>query len=95
MPAQLQSLTTLGAVDAAAWNALAGGSPFLRHEFLYALERSGCIGPGTAWQPCYVVARDDRGLAGALPHCITYDSHGEFVFDWGWADAYERTGRNY
>jgi predicted N-acyltransferase len=51
MPAQLQSLTTLGAVDAAAWNALAGGSPFLRHEFLYALERSGCIGPGTAWQP--------------------------------------------
>jgi predicted N-acyltransferase len=95
MPAQLQSLTTLGAVDAAAWNALAGGSPFLRHEFLYALERSGCIGPGTAWQPCYVVARDDRGLAGALPLFIKYDSHGEFVFDWGWADAYERTGRNY
>jgi predicted N-acyltransferase len=95
MPVQLERLATLSAVDAAAWNTLAGDSPFLKHEFLHALEASGCVGHGTTWQPCYIVARDEQGLAGALPLFIKYDSHGEFVFDWGWADAYERAGRNY
>jgi uncharacterized protein len=95
MPVHLERLTTLTAIDATSWNSLADGSPFLKHEFLCALEQTGCVGPGTAWQPCYVVARDEHGLAGALPLFIKYDSHGEFVFDWSWADAYERTGRNY
>ena len=61
MLAQLQSLTSLDSVDAAAWNALAGDSPFLRYEFLHALEQSGCVGAGTTWQPCYIVAHDARG----------------------------------
>ena len=95
MRVHVERLTTLSAVDAAAWNTLAGDSPFLKHEFLRALEVSGCVGHGTTWQPCYIVARDEQGLAGALPLFIKYDSHGEFVFDWGWADAYERGGRNY
>jgi predicted N-acyltransferase len=95
MPVKLERLTSLSALDAAAWNGLAGDDPFLRHEFLSALEASGCVGDGTTWQPCYLVARDGHGLAGALPLFIKYDSHGEFVFDWGWADAYERAGRNY
>jgi predicted N-acyltransferase len=95
MQAQLERLTTLSAIDAATWNALAGDSPFLKHEFLSALEESGCVGHGTTWQPCYIVARDEHGLAGALPLYIKYDSHGEFVFDWTWADAYERSGRSY
>jgi predicted N-acyltransferase len=95
MQVQVERLATLAAIDAAAWNALAGDSPFLKHEFLLALEQSGCVGEGTTWHPCYLVARDEHGLAGALPLFIKYDSHGEFVFDWGWADAYERAGRNY
>jgi predicted N-acyltransferase len=95
MQVRLERLTTLATTDAASWNSLAGDSPFLRHEFLLALEQSGCVGDGTTWQPCYIVARDALGLAGALPLFIKYDSHGEFVFDWGWADAYERAGRNY
>ena len=95
MRLQLQRLSSLSAVKAADWNALAGDSPFLKHEFLAALEESGCVGDGTTWQPCHLIARDDRGLAGALPLFIKYDSHGEFVFDWGWADAFERAGRNY
>ena len=45
MHVQLERLTTLAAIDAAAWNALAGDSPFLKHEFLRALEQSGCVGP--------------------------------------------------
>jgi predicted N-acyltransferase len=95
MRLQLQRLSSLSAVEGADWNALAGDSPFLKHEFLAALEASGCVGDGTTWQPCHLIARDDRGLAGALPLFIKYDSHGEFVFDWGWADAFERAGRNY
>jgi len=95
MRLRLDLQPAIEAIEAAAWNELAGDSPFLRHEFLSALEESGCVGEGTAWQPCYVTARDKRGLAGALPLFIKYDSHGEFVFDWGWADAYERAGRNY
>jgi predicted N-acyltransferase len=95
MQLELERLTTLGALDAASWNALAGDSPFLKHEFLRALEQSGCVGDGTTWQPCYIVARDGQGLAGALPLFIKYDSHGEFVFDWSWADVYERSGGSY
>jgi len=96
MDLELQSLTTLEGVHPPEWNALAGGNPFLRHEFLIALERSGCIGPRTAWQPRHIVARDHEGrLVGALPLYVKYDSRGEFVFDWSWADAYERAGGIY
>jgi predicted N-acyltransferase len=64
---EIERVTTLAAVDAAAWNALAGDSPFLNRAFLLALEQSGCVGAGTPWQPCFVTARDERGLAAALP----------------------------
>ena len=90
---QIDSLT---AVDPAAWNALAAGQPLLSHEFLFAMETSGCVGPGTAWQPCHLLLRDADGtLAGALPLYLKHDSRGEFVFDWSWADAYERAGLAY
>jgi predicted N-acyltransferase len=95
MHLKLERLATLTGVDPVAWNALAGDHPFLKHEFLHALEQSGCVGRATTWQPSYIVARDAQGLAGAMPLFIKYDSHGEFVFDWGWADAYERSGRRY
>ncbi|HUL81454.1 MAG TPA: GNAT family N-acetyltransferase [Gammaproteobacteria bacterium] len=92
---ELERVSSLKDVAPAAWNALAGESPFLRHEFLVALERSGCIGGRTPWQPAYLLAKEGADLLGAVPLYIKYDSRGEFVFDWGWADAYERTGRRY
>jgi uncharacterized protein len=96
MDLKLDRVTSVEDVDPLAWNALAGGNPFHRHEFLAALERSGSIGPRTAWQPSHVTARDDTGrLVGALPLYVKYDSRGEFVFDWSWADAYERAGGSY
>ena len=83
-------------IDPAAWNPLAADSPFLRHEFLSALENTGCVGPKTAWHPAYLTASDDSGrLAGALPLYVKYDSRGEFVFDWSWAAAYEQAGLAY
>jgi predicted N-acyltransferase len=95
MALTFESLPSITAVDAPSWNRLAHDNPFLKHEFLVALERSGCIGGTTPWQPAYLVARDEHGLAGAMPLYLKHDSHGEFVFDWGWADAFERTGRSY
>jgi len=95
MGMRVERLTTLAATDAHAWNALAGDNPFLRHEFLLALEQTSCVGEGTTWEPSYLVAHDEQGLSGAMPLYIKYDSHGEFVFDWSWADAYQRSGRRY
>jgi len=95
MHLRFERLASLQAVEASVWNALAGDSPFLRHELLMALEHSGCVGAETAWRPAYLVARDAHGLAGAMPLYIKYDSRGEFVFDWSWADAYERAGHSY
>jgi hypothetical protein len=78
------------------WNALSGTAcPFLRHEFLAALEHTGCVGTGTGWEPCPVTLTDDLGLAAAAPAYIKTHSYGEFVFDFGWAQAYSRYGRRY
>ncbi|HEU4619953.1 MAG TPA: peptidogalycan biosysnthesis protein, partial [Gammaproteobacteria bacterium] len=96
MDLELARVTSLERVDPSAWNALSAGDPFLRHEFLVALEHSGSVGRRTAWRPQYLLAKDAAGaLAGALPLYVKYDSRGEFVFDWSWADAYERAGGRY
>ncbi|MGH8304279.1 MAG: GNAT family N-acetyltransferase, partial [Steroidobacteraceae bacterium] len=78
------------------WNALAaGGHPFVRHEFLAALEHAQCVGAGTGWEPCYLAVHDAVGLAGAAPVFVKTHSFGEFVFDFAWAQGYERLGRHY
>ena len=69
--------------------------PFTTHRFLKALEDSGSVGAGTGWSPRYLVAlKDDRPI-GVAPLYVKSSSHGEYVFDWGWADAYERAGGRY
>jgi uncharacterized protein len=83
-------------LDAREWNALdAGGNPFVRHEFLAALEHTRCVGAGTGWEPRYLALRDRAGLAGAVAAFVKSHSYGEFVFDFGWAQGYERLGRRY
>jgi len=78
------------------WNALcADGYPFMRHEFLAALERTHCVGAGSGWEPRYLTLRDARGLAGAVAAFVKRHSFGEFVFDFAWARSYERFGRRY
>ena len=93
---KLQQLNSVSDAAPEEWNALVAGQPFMRHEFLLAMEESGCIGPGTAWEPLHLISRDDQGrLTGLLPLYRKFDSRGEFVFDWSWADAYERSGLAY
>ena len=84
-------------VGAAEWNALPGAeAPFLRHEFLSALETSGCATAATGWDAHHVLLRTADGrLAGALPLYLKSHSWGEFVFDFAWAEAHHRAGLRY
>ncbi len=83
-------------IDASAWDQLAGGDPFLSHAFLSALEESGSVGPGTGWSPAPIMIEDQTGaLLAAAPAYLKSHSQGEYVFDHGWADAFERAGGQY
>ncbi len=95
MPAEI--ISGIDVVQAQEWNSLVGAQqPFLRHEFLQALETSGSVGPGTGWNPAHLILKsDNESITGALPLYLKTDSWGEFVFDFAWADAYRRAGLNY
>jgi uncharacterized protein len=83
-------------VDAADWDRLAGDDdPFLEHAFLAALEASGSIGPRAGCVPRLVVARDGGRVVGAVPLYLKTNSYGEFIFDWGWANAAHQSGVRY
>jgi len=83
------------AIDAGAWDKVAGGSPLVSHAFLRALHGTGCAAPATGWTPHFLTAWRGRSLAGALPLYAKAHSYGEYVFDWAWADAYRRYGHRY
>jgi len=86
-------------IDDAAWNALLdadpAATPFMRHEYLAALHASGSATAATGWQPCFVTLHRGGELAAAAPLYLKAHSYGEYVFDWAWADAYERHGLAY
>ena len=83
-------------IPAVEWNALVGdGSPFLEWEWLASLEEAGCVGPETGWAPRPLLLREAGRLVAACPLYVKGHSEGEFVFDWGWADAAERAGIAY
>ena len=95
MPVTLEVLSSIAHVQPEDWNALAGGHPFLRHEFLNALHETGCASAETGWAPQYLLMRSKDGLEGAMPLYLKSHSYGEYVFDWAWADAYHRHGLEY
>jgi len=71
-------------------------NPFVTWDFLKALEDAGCVGPRTGWHPRHLVVREPGGtLIGAAPAYLKTHSQGEYVFDYGWADAFERAGGRY
>jgi len=84
-------------IAADAWNRLAGDAiPFLRHEYLCALEESGSAAPDRGWMPRPLTLEDDTGrLLGAVPLWLKSHSFGELVYDFAWAEAYARAGLNY
>ena len=93
---QLSIIGSLSEVTAEEWNALVHpDNPFARHEFLIAMERHDAVGKTFGWYPQYLLARDNGKLVGAVPMYLKDNSYGELVFDWAWADAYQRSGLNY
>jgi predicted N-acyltransferase len=96
-PARVRVIERLAEVPAAEWDACAGGdNPFLSHAFLDALEASGSATTETGWLPQHLLAEDAEGrLIGAVPLYLKSHSYGEYVFDHGWAQAYERAGGSY
>jgi predicted N-acyltransferase len=88
---------TVAEIPAAEWDACAGSSnPFVTHAFLAALEDSGSTGGKSGWLPQHAALRDPAGrLLGCAPMYAKAHSYGEYVFDHGWADAYERAGGRY
>ena len=84
-------------VSAAAWDACAGvANPFVGHAFLAALEDSGAACAQSGWLPRHLAAfAADGTLLGAMPLYLKSHSYGEYVFDWGWAEAWQRAGGRY
>ncbi len=95
----LRIVEDLAEIPAAQWEALRqdlpGNNPFLAHAFLLALQDSGCATPATGWRAQFLTLWRDEKLVGALPLYAKSHSWGEFVFDWAWAEAYQRHGLDY
>ncbi|HWL71347.1 MAG TPA: GNAT family N-acetyltransferase [Geminicoccus sp.] len=86
----------VASLDAAAWDRLAGtGDPFMSYAYLSAMEQSGSAATDTGWQPLAAVVEEGDTLLAAAPVYAKSHSWGEYVFDHGWADAFERAGGSY
>ncbi len=94
---ELRILPKIRDVPRETWDSLVGpdASPFVEWTWLDCLEEAGCVGDGTAWTPLHFTLCRDGKLIAAAPAYAKGNSEGEFVFDWGWADASERAGIPY
>jgi len=93
---KVQVLTDIDSISSTDWQRLAGDdSPFLSQAYLHGLESSGCVGGDSGWHAYHLQFDDDVGVQGIIPAYVKTHSWGEFVFDWGWAEAYEQHGLEY
>jgi predicted N-acyltransferase len=94
-----QIISSLTEVGQAAWDGLlalqSDANPFLSYAFLHALHETGCASIDSGWQPQFLTLWDGEELAAAMPLYAKMHSYGEYVFDWAWADAYQRHGLEY
>jgi predicted N-acyltransferase len=94
---RIATIASLNEISPQEWNSLdLGGNPLVRHEFLLAMEQTGCATRESGWQAQHLLLTDADGrLRGAVPLYLKQHSWGEFVFDWSWAGAYQRLGLDY
>ena len=101
---QIRVVPAIAEVPATAWDACANpasaseecpANPFVSHAFLHALEASGSAAARTGWQPQHLIAEIGSQVVGVVPCYLKSHSRGEYVFDAGWAEAYERAGGSY
>ncbi len=98
--AKIEIVDSIGQVNPQDWNRIVPRDyPFLRHEFLHALEISGCVSADTGWAPQHIVIRNSTSsgqeVIGATPFYLKQHSWGEFIFDWDWAHGYQSHGLEY
>jgi predicted N-acyltransferase len=97
----VEAVPRIAEIGKADWDACAGnpayaGNPFICFDFLDAAEESGCAVERTGWGPRHLALRDPSGeILGVMPLYLKSHSRGEYVFDWAWADAYQRAGGDY
>lgn len=92
----IRFLDGLAGIASSDWDAMVpDGNPFVSHAFLHGMETSGCLREDYGWRACHVVLVEDGRLLAAAPTYLKGNSHGEFVFDWSWAAAWERAGGDY
>ncbi|MEK9684165.1 MAG: GNAT family N-acetyltransferase [Rhodospirillaceae bacterium] len=96
-PIKATVISGIDKISADQWNACSGlENPFVTHEFLSALEDSGSVCEDSGWLPQHLLIQDKTGeVLGAAPAYLKSHSFGEYVFDWGWAEAFERAGGKY
>ena len=93
---RVETIESIDGVSEAEWNGLVpDNNPFLKHQFLAALERHRCVGPEFGWHPRHLIGRDGGRLVAAAPLYLKENSYGEFVFDFAWARAYQQHGLAY
>ena len=92
---RVEIVASIDAIEASRWNSHCDDYPFGRHEFLLALEQSGSVGENSGWQAAHIIVYRDTELIAVMPNYLKQHSWGEYVFDWSWADAYQRLGKNY
>jgi predicted N-acyltransferase len=98
VPLTAEIIGRIADIDPHAWDALdATGHPFLKHAFLDALEGTNCVGADSGWIPTHLIVRDQSSgrLVAAVPQYMKTHSWGEFIFDWSWAQSYQRAGLEY
>ncbi len=93
----IKVVNAIGNISARDWDSCAGGDdPFVSHAFLSAMEQSGSVGAEAGWIPQHLILEDENASPLAIvPLYLKNNSYGEYVFDWGWADAYHRAGGQY
>jgi hypothetical protein len=93
---EIKQINSMTEVDAISWNKLIHNKdPFLRHEFLLALEQSGSVSEQSGWLPYHLLVEENHQLIAAMPLYLKYHSRGEYVFDQQWANAYVQSGMEY
>lgn len=92
---QIEVVDSISHIQAGDWNKLAGQHPLSSHAFLNALHESASACAATGWTPNYLLLREQGNLIAAMPLYLKSHSYGEYVFDWAWAEAYQRNGLQY
>jgi uncharacterized protein len=92
----IKVMPSIQSISASEWDLLTDGTPLLSHAFLSALESSKSVGQNTGWDPYPItIFNKNEKLVGAMPLYLKSHSYGEYVFDWAWAEAYEKNEMAY